>query len=81
MLQTLERIFIGRPLAREAVSTGVPAFGRPEPCNGATTIVWMRLILGSLVFGLSLAHHLKPVAQEAEETVLSIIGVSGAGTV
>jgi amino acid transporter len=58
----------------EAVSNGVPAFRRPEPRNAATTIVWMGVILGSLFFGISvLAHHLKPVPQEGEQTVLSIM--------
>ena len=46
----------------EAVSNGVPAFKKPESKNASITLIWMAVILGTCLFGLSvLAQHLEPV--------------------
>jgi amino acid transporter len=37
----------------EAVSNGIPAFKKPESHNAALTLVWMAIILGSLLMGIS----------------------------
>jgi amino acid transporter len=68
----------------EAVADGVPAFRRPEARNAATTITLMGVILGVCFLGVSvLANELKPVPNEDEQTVLSMLGeaVFGNGTI
>src|SRR4029450_2906298 len=47
----------------EAISNGIPAFRRPESKNAATTLVWMGVLLGTLVFGIVLvARHVATYA-------------------
>ena len=46
----------------EAISNGVSVFRRPESRNARITMVWMALILGTLVLGVSaLAAVVHPV--------------------
>lgn len=56
----------------EAISNGVPAFEKPEAKNASRTLAFMIAILATGFLGIStLAHHLRPVVDEAGETVLS----------
>lgn len=55
----------------EAISNGVTAFKEPRSRNASITLVWMSLILGSLLLGITyLATHIHAVPSEAE-TVIS----------
>lgn len=59
----------------EAISNGVPTFRPPESKNANTTLAFMGLILAGGFLGISvLANHLRPVVDEAGETVLSQMG-------
>jgi amino acid transporter len=59
----------------EAISNGVSVFRRPESRNARITMIWMSLILGSLVLGVSaLAAVVHPVPFESgTPTVVSQI--------
>ncbi len=58
----------------EAISSGVPAFRKPESRNAASTLLVMAILLGGFFLGLSvLANLLKPTVSE-HETLLSIMG-------
>jgi amino acid transporter len=72
----------------EAISNGVSIFRRPESRNARITMVFMALILGSLVLGVSLlASVTHPVPYESgSPTVISqiakfVYGTSGLGNV
>ncbi|HET9222024.1 MAG TPA: APC family permease [Roseiflexaceae bacterium] len=67
----------------EAISNGVPAFGRPEPKNASTTLLWMVGILGSMFLGISvLAYYFGAVAMEDRSVVSQIAShVVGTGPV
>lgn len=55
----------------EAISNGIPAFKEPKPRNAGITLIWMAIILGSLLLGISfLSAHIQAVPS-AEETVIS----------
>ncbi len=63
----------------EAISTGVPAFRKPESRNAAITLTWMATILGSTFFLLAvLVHRLNPTpfdpSSPGYQTLLSILG-------
>lgn len=61
----------------EAISNGVPAFRAPEARNASRTLGTMVGILAVGFLGIStLAHHMKPVVDEAGETVLSQMATS-----
>lgn len=58
----------------EAVSTGVPAFRKPESRNAATTLAIMGVVLGSGFLGISvLASHLRPFRGEHDPTGLALM--------
>jgi amino acid transporter len=42
----------------EAVSDGVPAFKPPEWRNARTTLVWMGVLLGGMLFGIVVVTHI-----------------------
>jgi amino acid transporter len=55
----------------EAISNGITAFREPRTKNAGITLIWMSLILGSLLFGITfLAYHIQAIPSEAE-TVIS----------
>ncbi len=55
----------------EAISNGVQAFNEPRSRNAGITLIWMALILGSLLLGISfLSAHIHAIPS-AEETVIS----------
>ncbi len=63
----------------EAIANGVPAFKEPAPQNARITMVWMALILGTLLLGISyLGAHLQ-IVPNPNETVVSQIARSVTG--
>jgi amino acid transporter len=55
----------------EAISNGITAFKEPRSHNAGATLVWMAMILGTLLLGITfLAVHIGAVPSEAE-TVIS----------
>ena len=64
----------------EAVSTGVPAFRKPESENAITTLVWMVIILAIMFIGISILGHLIHVMPNDKETVVSQIARHVFGT-
>ncbi len=55
----------------EAISNGITAFKEPRSKNAGTTLIFMALILGSLMMGISfLAYHIQAIPAESE-TVIS----------
>jgi amino acid transporter len=55
----------------EAISNGIMAFKEPRSRNAGATLVWMALVLGSLMLGITfLSQHIQAVPSEAE-TVIS----------
>lgn len=57
----------------EAISNGITAFKEPRSKNAGTTLIFMALILGSLMMGISfLAYHIQAIPAESE-TVISQI--------
>jgi len=58
----------------EAISNGITAFKEPRSRNAALTLIWMSLILGSLLLGVTfLAHQVGALPSEGE-TVISQLG-------
>src|SRR5205085_5897817 len=55
----------------EAISNGVPAFGKPESNNAATTLLIMATLLTVMFLGTSLLAHLYRVEPRETETVIS----------
>jgi len=57
----------------EAISNGITAFKEPRSHNAGTTLIWMSVILGTFLVGITfLAHQLGALPSE-EETVFSQI--------
>ncbi len=55
----------------EAISDGIPAFQQPRSRNAGITLVWMAIILGTLLLGITfLAHQIGAVPSE-QETIIS----------
>ena len=55
----------------EAISNGIPAFREPKSRNAGITLIWMSVILGSLLLGITfLAVKIGALPSEAE-TVIS----------
>ncbi len=55
----------------EAISNGITAFKEPRSKNAGITLIWMAVILGSLMMGISfLAYHIQAIPAESE-TVIS----------
>ncbi len=58
----------------EAISNGVTAFKEPRSKNAGTTLIWMAVILGSLLLGITfLAFHVQVIPSETE-TIISQLG-------
>ncbi len=58
----------------EAISNGITAFKEPRSKNAGITLIWMAVILGSLLVGITfLAFQIKAIPSETE-TVISQIG-------
>jgi len=58
----------------EAISNGITAFKEPRSKNAGMTLIFMSLILGSLLFGITfLAYHVLAVPSEFE-TIISQLG-------
>ena len=54
----------------EAISNGIPAFKQPRSRNAGTTLIWMSLILGSLMLGITfLATRIGAVPSESETLI------------
>jgi hypothetical protein len=55
----------------EAISNGIPAFREPRSRNAGITLIWMSVILGTLLLGITfLSVHIAAVPSESE-TVIS----------
>ena len=58
----------------EAVADGVPAFEKPEPRNAAKTLMWMAVILGTSMLGLSmLAQKIQPIKDHEGEIKVTVL--------
>ena len=58
----------------EAISNGITAFKEPRSRNAGVTLIWMSVILGSLMLGITyLAEYISAVPSE-EETLISQLG-------
>ncbi len=58
----------------EAISNGITAFKEPRSRNAGITLIWMSVILGSLLLGITvLANQIGAMPSEAE-TVISQLG-------
>lgn len=63
----------------EAISNGITAFKEPRSHNAGATLVWMSLILGSMLLGVTfLSHQIGAVPSESE-TVISQLARTAAG--
>ncbi|MEL7643675.1 MAG: APC family permease, partial [bacterium] len=55
----------------EAISNGITAFKEPRSKNAGITLIWMSVILGSLLLGITfLSYHIQAIPSESE-TVIS----------
>ena len=57
----------------EAISNGIPAFRDPKSKNAGITLIWMSVILGSLLLGVTFLAVWIGAVPSAEETVISQI--------
>lgn len=81
-LQTLTLFLIMRAFAGgctaltgvEAISNGITAFREPRSRNAGTTLIWMSVILGINLFGLTFLAHQVGVIPSHMETGFSQIG-------
>lgn len=55
----------------EAISNGITAFREPRSRNASTTLVWMSLVLGSLLLGITYLATVVGAVPSEEETVIS----------
>ncbi len=56
----------------EAISNGITAFREPRSRNAGITLIWMSLILGSLLLGITfLARQIGAVPSDSGETIIS----------
>lgn len=55
----------------EAISNGITAFKKPASRNAGLTLIWMALILGSLLVGITFLSHSIGALPSEEETVIS----------
>ncbi len=56
----------------EAISNGITAFHEPRSRNAGITLIWMSLILGSLLLGITfLARQIGAVSTDSGETIIS----------
>jgi amino acid transporter len=54
----------------EAISNGIPAFKQPRTRNAGITLIWMSIILGSLMLGITfLATRIGAVPSESETLI------------
>jgi amino acid transporter len=57
----------------EAISNGITAFKEPRSKNAGITLVWMSVILGSFLVGITFLAHTTGAIPSEEETVFSQI--------
>ena len=58
----------------EAISNGITAFKEPRSKNAGITLIWMAVILGTLMLGITfLSVHIQAIPSEAE-TIVSQLG-------
>jgi amino acid transporter len=63
----------------EAISNGITAFKEPRSRNAGITLIWMAVILGSLMMGITyLAVHIGAIPSEAE-TIISQLARTALG--
>ncbi len=55
----------------EAISNGITAFKKPASKNAGQTLIWMALILGSLLLGITVLAHATGAMPSEDETVIS----------
>lgn len=55
----------------EAISNGIPAFKEPKTRNAGITLIWMAVILGTLLLGISFLSAQIKAVPSSEETVIS----------
>ncbi|MCE1253060.1 MAG: APC family permease [Anaerolineae bacterium] len=55
----------------EAISNGITAFKEPRSRNAGITLIWMSVILGSFLLGITFFAHLTAAMPSEEETVIS----------
>jgi amino acid transporter len=64
----------------EAISNGITAFREPRSRNAGATLIWMALILGSLLLGVTfLAHQIGAIPSEAETVISQLARTSFGG--
>ncbi len=57
----------------EAISNGITAFKEPRSKNAGITLVWMSVILGSFLVGITFLAHITGALPSEDETVFSQI--------
>jgi amino acid transporter len=55
----------------EAISNGITAFKEPRSTNAGKTLIWMAIILGSFMFGITYLSNYIGVTPSEQETVIS----------
>lgn len=63
----------------EAISNGIPAFKEPRSRNAGATLVWMSLILGSMLLGVTFLSHQVGAIPSEHETVISQLARTALG--
>ncbi|NLG29513.1 MAG: APC family permease [Chloroflexi bacterium] len=63
----------------EAISNGITAFKEPRSRNAGATLVWMSVILGVMMLGITLLAHWVGALPSEEETVISQIARTAFG--
>ncbi len=64
----------------EAISNGITAFKEPRSKNAGKTLIWMSLILGSLLMGITyLAYHIQAIPSESETVISQLVRTVFAG--
>jgi amino acid transporter len=64
----------------EAISNGITAFKEPRSKNAGTTLIWMAVILGTLLLGVTfLAHQIGAIPSEGETIISQLARTSFGG--
>ncbi len=58
----------------EAISNGITAFKEPRSKNAGATLIWMSVILGSLMLGITYLAEVIHAVPSEEETLISQLG-------
>jgi amino acid transporter len=58
----------------EAISNGIPAFKQPRSHNAGITLIWMSIILGTLMLGITFLSTKIGAVPSEQDTVISQLG-------